>query len=85
MSVAKANTGEVVQRVLSEDVLTLKQAAVEIKNLTGQKPDRATLHRWVLRGVGGVKLEACRIGPTWVTSMQAMNRFIVARTEKSLS
>jgi hypothetical protein len=61
--IASQSTEETVRKILSEEILTLKQAAVEIKNLTGQKPDRATLHRWVLRGVGGVKLEACRIGP----------------------
>jgi hypothetical protein len=77
------NTEDIVRRVLSEDVLTIAQARVEIQNITGQRPDKATLTRWILRGVSGVKLDAAKIGPNWITSTQALNRFIVARTEQA--
>jgi hypothetical protein len=40
--------------------------------------------RWIHRGVGGVRLDAVRIGTQLVTSSQALNRFITARTSKSV-
>jgi hypothetical protein len=74
------DASEKVQRVLSEDVLTLRQAALEIQAATGLKPDKSSLTRWILRGIGGSKLEAVRIGRQWVTSSQAINRFISDRS-----
>jgi hypothetical protein len=35
----------------------------------------STFHRWRSRGVRGVRLEAIRVGGTWCTSMQALQRF----------
>lgn len=40
-------------------------------------PSRATLHRWRLRGVRGVKLETILIGGLRYTSKEAIERFIV--------
>lgn len=72
---------ETVRRVLSEDVLTLNQAQEELESLTGKRPDKATLCRWIHRGVSGVKLEAVRIGGREIlTSSQAITRFITSRT-----
>jgi Protein of unknown function (DUF1580) len=77
----KSDVSDVVARVLSEDVLSLSQARAELSKLTGQRPDKATMTRWIHRGVGGVKLEAVRLGGRNIfTSAQALNRFIVART-----
>lgn len=81
----KQATEETVRKVLSESILTIPQARVELANITGQRPDRATLHRWILRGVRGVRLEACRVGPSWITSVEALNRFVVRVTDKSLA
>lgn len=75
------DTSEMVSRILTEDLLTLAQARTELQSLTGNRPDKATMTRWVHRGVGGVKLEAIRLGGRSIfTSMQALNRFIEART-----
>lgn len=85
--VAKAkqtDASEVVARVLSEDVLTLAQARNELRQITGKRPDKATMTRWVHRGVGGVKLDSVRIGVQLLTSRQALHRFIVARTQKTV-
>lgn len=75
---------EACRRVLTEDVLTLKQAATTIQAATGIKPDKSSLTRWIMRGVAGVRLDAVRIGRNWVTSEQAITRFIEQRTAKSL-
>lgn len=73
-----------VSRILTEDVLTISQARNELAAITLQRPDKATMTRWIHRGVGGVKLEAVRLGVQLLTSRQALTRFIEARTAKSV-
>ncbi|WP_168564023.1 DUF1580 domain-containing protein [Crateriforma spongiae] len=73
-----------VQRVLSEDLLTLNEARDELSVILRKRPDKSTLVRWITIGVGPgqgkVRLEAARIGCQWMTSRQAITRFIEART-----
>jgi hypothetical protein len=78
-------TEETVRRVLSESVLTIPQARIDILNATGIKPDTATICRWILRGRKGVKLEAVKVGNQWITSIESLNRFLIATTEKALA
>lgn len=66
------------QKVLSEDVLTTKQACEELRPIFGKPIDRTTLYRWALRGVKGRRLEYTKIGGRIVTSRQAITRFIEA-------
>lgn len=79
------NTKAVVMRVLTETVLTLPQARTVIHEATGIRPDKATLYRWIQRGRQGIKLDGLKIGTQWVTSEEAITRFIVATTEKATS
>ena len=72
---------DAVSRVLTEDVLTLSQARTELSQIAGHRPDKATLGRWIHRGVGGVKLDAIRIGRQLLTSKQALTRFIEERSK----
>jgi len=74
----------VLGRVLTEDVLTLAQARAEIHQITGRRPDKATVARWIHKGVGGIRLDAVRIGSQLLTSRQSLNRFIAARTAQSV-
>ncbi len=62
-----------VSRILTEDVLTLSEAKKELASITGLRPDKATMTRWIHRGVGGIKLEAVRLGVQLLTSRQALN------------
>jgi hypothetical protein len=78
-------TEETVRRVLSEQVLTTSQALSELQSISGRRPDKATLHRWIFRGIGGVRLEAVRVGVNWVTSTEALNRFIVETTDRAVN
>jgi biotin carboxylase len=71
---------ETVARVLTERVLSISQAINEIDKATGVRPHRGTIHRWISRGVRGVKLDAVEIGSRTVTSAEAIHRFITART-----
>lgn len=68
------------QRILSEDVLTTREACEEFTPLFGKPIDRTTLYRWALKGIQGVKLEHTKIGGRIVTSRQAINRFIEKRS-----
>ena len=69
-----------VYKVLAEEVVTLREARNELFRVTGRRPDKTTIYRWALRGVGGTKLETVRIGNRLLTSKQALTRFIAARS-----
>ncbi len=59
-----------------EHLLTLSQAARSLPRLRGEKPVHVgTIARWIKRGLGGVRLEAVKIGRTLVTSREALQRF----------
>jgi hypothetical protein len=73
-----------VAKILTEDVLSIAEARAELGSITGRRPDVSTMHRWIHRGVGGVRLEAVWIGKQIVTSRQAMTRFIEQRTSRSI-
>jgi len=69
------------QHILTEDVLTTKQACEELRPIFGKPIDRTTLYRWALRGVGGTRLEYTKVGGRIVTSRQAITRFIDRRSQ----
>lgn len=72
-----------VSRILTEDVMTIDEARGELHQLSGYRPDKSTMMRWIHRGIGGIKLEAVRLGGRkWVTSTQALNRFMILRTSQ---
>lgn len=77
-----STASENVRRVLTEDCLTLSEARNEIKAVTGRRPDKTTVYRWINRGVRGTKLEAVRLGGVIITSRQAITRFIEQRSAK---
>jgi hypothetical protein len=60
------------------DRLTVSEAA----RIAGTHP--ATVQRWILRGVGGVRLASSRIGGRWFTSRSALRAFVQERTEEAL-
>lgn len=74
----KSEASVIIQLILSEDVLTLEQARGELAAFLGKRPDKSTVYRWCLKGVGGNKLESTRIGGRIITSKQALTRFIAA-------
>jgi hypothetical protein len=75
---------DVVSRVLSETVLSISQARAELGNISGDRPDKSTMIRWIIRGANGVRLDGCKVSREWVTSVEAINRFIVARTQQAM-
>ncbi len=77
----KPEVSVIIHRILSEDVLTLEQTRSELEICLGTRPDKSTVYRWCLKGVGGNKLESTRIGGRIITSKQALTRFIAAQNE----
>lgn len=71
---------EIIQQVLTEELITLPEATAELQKITGKRLSRATIHRWVQRGVRGRKLEAARIGNEFYTSRESIHRFFVRST-----
>lgn len=63
--------------VNSEDLLTLRDARSEFPG--GRRLGLATIQRWRLHGVRGVKLETLLIGGSRYTSREAIARFIAAQ------
>ncbi len=65
--------------ILSEDLLTIKQAAKEVPRPVGKKPlHYATAWRWAHRGLRGHKLETVRVGSQLMTSRQRLHAFFLA-------
>ncbi len=63
--------------LLSEDLIPLSEAAFILPRKA--RVNRATVYRWTLNGVGGVKLESVRVGSAIFTTKEAVTRFL-ART-----
>lgn len=72
------NSSEVVSRVLSQSVLSIAQARLEISKITGRHPDKSSIIRWIRTG----KLDGVRLGRNWYTSTEALTRYIVKQTEE---
>lgn len=59
-----------------EELLTLNEAAKVLPRLRrGRGVHVNTLYRWISRGRAGVRLEAIKVGRTWLTSREALQRF----------
>ena len=74
--------------ISTEQLLTLPQAArVRPHGRLGRPTHPSTVYRWISRGVRGVagvvKLEGVRIGGSWYTSREALQRFAEALTNGS--
>ncbi len=59
--------------VRSEKLLPLSAAA---EKFPGGKRHISSLHRYRLRGVGGVRLDAVKLGGRWFTSEESIDRFV---------
>ena len=60
----------------TEELIPLKQLGLMFPGRAGKAISRATLFRWMLKGVKGHKLESLLIGGKRVSSRQAVARFL---------
>ncbi len=70
---------------LGENLVSLKQAAGFFPRSDHRNVHYATLYRWALTGVRGVKLETVKVGGLLFTSREAIERFMAARTANTRS
>ena len=60
-----------------EELLSVAEAVdhVPAHNHDGSRLNPATITRWIVTGIRGVRLEAATAGRRWVTSREALERF----------
>ena len=64
----------------NEELLTLTAASKILPSLDGKRIHPSTLWRWCHKGSRGIYLEFIRLGTRILTSVEALNRFMLART-----
>jgi len=69
---AEARLADLANRLLTENLVDFSEAANHFRVHVG------TLHRWRHPGVRGIRLEVVRVGGRWMTSWQALDRFVTA-------
>ncbi len=65
---------------LDEQLVGLSDVPGMLPSIGGKRVHRATVYRWVQRGIRGHRLEALCVGGRRVTSRQALDRFFQALT-----
>jgi hypothetical protein len=67
-----------------EQLISLQEAAKIVARLRGpeKRPCHSTLWRWGTRGLKGAKLEMWSVGHQWVTSKEAVSRFLRASQQQ---
>lgn len=68
---------------LTEKLLTFAQLVTYLAEVRGLQRTWATVHRWAITGIRGVRLEALEAGGRWHTSIEAVERFFQATTRVS--
>jgi hypothetical protein len=62
--------------IRNETLLTLSQAArLQPPGRGGRPTHISTVYRWISRGIGGIRLDAIRLGGRLLTSREALQRF----------
>ena len=59
----------------AETTIPLSDAPKHLPAKNGKRIHLATVYRWIMRGVQGVKLESLKVGGGRVTSVEALQRF----------
>lgn len=63
--------------ITKEKLITLVEAAALLpSSRRGKKTHFVTLARWRKHGSRGVRLECVRVGGSWMTSIEAVQRFV---------
>jgi len=66
----------VAERNSSEPVLTFTEAAGWLERRFGRRPNVATIWRWAIKGLRGVRLQTISLGRYRYTTERAIERFI---------
>jgi hypothetical protein len=80
------SSDDVVKRVLSGKLISLKEAAKLFPpGRNGKHVHVSSITRYILRGVDGELLGAVRWGSRWITSKEEVERFVAALTTRQLA
>lgn len=61
---------------ISDDLLIkVTTACAEVEKLTGDRPHTATCHRWISRGIKGVRLQSKHVGGSRRTTKRWLREF----------
>ena len=63
---------------LTGPAITMTEAAGLIGEMVGKRPSSATVWRWAMKGVRGVRLESLRVGGTLYTTRAWVLEFLAA-------
>jgi hypothetical protein len=65
-------------RAVSPDDYTMStgEVATYVQSRTGRRPSPSTVFRWIQKGVGGVRLDAHKIGGRYYTGRHAVDDFL---------
>jgi len=67
----------------TENIIPLKQVPKHLPRTDrGKCVHLATIYRWALQGMRGIRLETIRVGGSRFTSLEAIQRFAAQVTEK---
>lgn len=67
--------------VNTEALVTFSQLARRLPHRRNGRPTHvSTIHRWRASGLHGVRLDAVRVGGSWLTSLEAYSRFCASLT-----
>ncbi len=66
----------VAERDNSEPVMTFAEAAGWLERRFGRRPNTATIWRWAIKGLRGVRLQTIALGRYRYTTERAIERFI---------
>lgn len=62
--------------ITQEKLVSFHELASSLPRRRQNRPVHvSTIHRWRQRGIGGVRLEAIRVGAAWHTSWESFARF----------
>ena len=75
--------------LMSENLLSLSQAAARIPPYRGKRTNPSTIYRWITKGVrrpdgSVIRLESIRIAARRLTTIEAMERFALSCSADSL-
>ena len=62
--------------ILKEHLIALRRVPSWLEERGGKRVSLGAVHRWRLSGVRGITLAAVKIGGTYHTSVQALERFV---------
>ena len=85
MNTPSSTPDDVAARLSREELLTTGQAAALLPARCGRKRHPSTIYRYIVDGYQGVKLEGVKLPCGWMTSREAVARFIQALTDAAVA